>query len=177
MIAARAIAALSTPDLFVMRRVHRWPAPRWMRCWMLIATRGGDGWFWAACGVAVLASSDPARYAALAAAALAVAAGILVFMVLKRTVRRARPCHVEPHCWARLLPPDQFSFPSGHSITAFAVTVPIGAVYPSVLPGLLFCAISVALSRVLLGMHYLSDVIAGSLIGVILGSAACALVL
>ena len=95
----------------------------------------------------------------------------------KRTIRRPRPCAVEAHCWARLLPPDQFSFPSGHSITAFAVAVPLGTFYPALMPGLLFCAVSVALSRILLGMHYLSDVIAGSLAGTILGYAACALFL
>ena len=29
-----------------MRRVNRWPAPRWIRVWMICATRGGDGWLW-----------------------------------------------------------------------------------------------------------------------------------
>jgi undecaprenyl-diphosphatase len=41
--------------------------------------------------------------------------------------------------------------------------------YPSVMVGLLFCAVSIAASRVLLGMHFLSDVLAGSVIGIALG--------
>jgi undecaprenyl-diphosphatase len=169
MSAERAIAALSAPDYFIMRRVHRWPAPRWVRYWMVMSTRGGDGWFWAACGVAVLASSNAARYAAFGAASLAVAAGILVFKVLKRTVRRARPCQVEPHCWAMLLPPDRFSFPSGHTITAFAVAVSLGLFYSAVMGVLLLCAACVAVSRILLGMHFVSDVVAGCFIGTLLG--------
>jgi undecaprenyl-diphosphatase len=63
------------------------------------------------------------------------------------------------------LPPDQFSFPSGHTITAFAVAVTLGMFYPAMLPALLFCAFCIAASRVLLGMHFLSDVIVGALLG------------
>ncbi len=88
---------------------------------------------------------------------------------------RKRPCALEPHCWATLLPPDQFSFPSGHTITAFAVAVSLGVSYPAIFPGLLFCAASVALSRILLGMHFLSDVIAGALLGASLGYASVTL--
>ena len=77
------------------------------------------------------------------------------------------PC--EPHCWATLLPPDQFSFPSGHTITAFAVAVSLSMFYPALLVGLLFCAVSVAASRILLGMHFLSDVLAGAAIGTAAG--------
>ena len=84
---------------------------------------------------------------------------------------------MEPHCWADLLPPDQFSFPSGHTITAFAVAVSLSMYYPEMLPGLLFCAVSIAVSRILLGMHFLSDVLAGAAIGSALGYAAARLLL
>jgi len=173
---SRAAAGLSVPDRFVMRRLNRWRPPRWIRIWMLAASRAGDGWLWWCCGIAVLASRDAARYKATAAAALAAATGILVFKILKRIVGRKRPCAIEPHCWANLLPPDQFSFPSGHSITAFAVAVSLGAFYPSALPVLLICAISVALSRVVLGMHFFSDVIAGSSMGAWFGYMAAVLI-
>ncbi len=54
----------------------------------------------------------------------------------------------------RCLPPDQFSFPSGHTITAFAVAVSLSRFYPELATGLLFCALSIAASRILLGMHF-----------------------
>ena len=168
---------IATGDHRVMRHVHSWQAPHWIRVWMLCATRGGDGWLWYAMGLVVLIFGGVYRFAALGSAGLAVAAGIAVFLQIKKRAGRKRPCAIEPHCWASLLPPDQFSFPSGHTITAFAVTMALAQFYPFLFVGLLFCAVSVAVSRIVLGMHFLSDVIAGALLGWLLGSTAARLFL
>lgn len=163
---------IASGDHRLMRKVNRWRAPRWIRLWMICATRGGDGWLWYAMALAVFLFGGEQRFAAIGTAALAAGVGILLFISLKRVTGRRRPCAIEPHCWATLLPPDQFSFPSGHTITAFAVTASVVHYYPGLLPGLAFCALSIAISRILLGMHFLSDVVAGALIGWSLGYAA-----
>jgi undecaprenyl-diphosphatase len=155
-------------DQRLMHRLNRWPAPRWIRIWMICATRGGDGWLWYAMGFVILLFGGEQRFHALAAAGLAAGLGIGIFLKLKKATGRRRPSCFEPHCWATLLPPDQFSFPSGHTITGFAVALSLIQFYPSLAAGLLFCAISIALSRILLGMHFLSDVLAGAAIGSIL---------
>ena len=152
-------------DHGLMLRVNRWPAPRWIRVWMLCATRGGDGWLWYGMGLVIAIFGGDGRFLAIATAALAAALGIAIFLRLKKATGRKRPSAFAPHCWATLLPPDQFSFPSGHTITAFAVAVSLSHFYPGLELGLLFCAVSVAASRILLGMHFLSDVIAGAAIG------------
>ncbi|MGB8592022.1 MAG: phosphatase PAP2 family protein, partial [Candidatus Acidiferrales bacterium] len=59
--------------------------------------------------------------------------------------------------------------PSGHAITAFAIAVSLGLFYPQLQDILLFTAVCIAGSRIILGMHFLSDVIAGSAIGAALG--------
>jgi undecaprenyl-diphosphatase len=164
-------------DHRLMRRVNSWRPPRWLRLWMIAATRGGDGWLWYAMGLLVALWGGSERYQALAAAGIAVSLGIVLFLKLKRAFGRKRPCALEPHCWATLLPPDQFSFPSGHTITAFAVAVSLSVYYPFLLPGLLFCAVSVALSRILTGMHFLSDVLAGAALGATLGYLSATLLL
>lgn len=159
---------ISCRDHRLMRRVNRWPAPRWVRLWALCATRGGDGWLWYGMGAVILLFGGPARFQAVSSAALAAGMGIAIFLNLKKATGRKRPCTFEPHCWATWLPPDQFSFPSGHTITAFAVALSLSHWYPDLAAGLLFCAISIAASRILLGMHFLSDVLAGAGIGAIL---------
>jgi len=165
---------ISYRDHKLMRRVNRWPAPRWIRLWAICATRGGDGWLWYALGLVLLLFGGERRFMALGSAVLAEGVGITIFLNLKRTAHRKRPS--EPHCWADLLPPDQFSFPSGHTITAFAISVSLAMFYPDLAIGLLFCAVSIAASRILLGMHFLSDVLAGAAIGALLAYGASHLV-
>lgn len=160
---------IAVRDHKIMRRLHRWRAPRWIRLWMICATRGGDGWLWYALALAVAMFGGEARWQALSACSLAVGSGIALFLWIKKTANRKRPCALEPHCWSTLLPPDQFSFPSGHTITAFAFTVALTSYYPEVLAGLLFSAISIAASRVVLGMHFLSDVVVGAALGSMIG--------
>ena len=156
---------IATGDHKLMRKVNKWPAPKWIRLWAIIATRAGDGWLWYLIGLAILLFGGDSRLTAIAAAGSAALVGIGVFILLKKLSGRKRPCEIEPHCWATLLPPDQFSFPSGHTITAFAVAISLGLFYEALLPALLFCALSIAASRILLGMHFLSDVLVGTLLG------------
>jgi len=160
---------LSTPDYHIMRRVNRWRAPRWFRWWMLLATRAGDGWLWGAVGIALLCSSDALRFRAVEAAGCAVSVGFVMFHQVKRVFCRIRPRDIEPHCWAHIVTRDKFSFPSGHSTTAFAVALSLGSFYPEIMPPLLVLAANVALSRVIVGMHFLSDVLVGSGMGALLG--------
>jgi undecaprenyl-diphosphatase len=160
---------ISAGDRKIMHSVNQWTPPLWIRRWMVAASRAGDGWGWMVLGVGLLIWGGDRKFPALMAGLIAVGTGQIVFNVLKRLTGRARPCATETNCWATLLPPDRFSFPSGHTITAFAVAAPIGLFYPGLLLILIFCAMSVASSRVLLGLHYLSDVAAGILIGCALG--------
>jgi len=162
---------IQSRDYRVMRRMNRWKAPRWIRFWMLAATRMGDGWLWYSLAVLLLTMGGPQRYSAVGAAGCAAITGIFVFKVLKKLSHRQRPCQLEPHCWSKVLPPDQFSFPSGHSMTAFAIAVVLSYFYPALEGPIYFLAISIALSRVVLGMHFLSDVLAGAVLGSALGVA------
>lgn len=154
-------------DHSLMRLANNWPAPRWLRVYAMVATRAGDGWLWCAIALAIFFFGGEDRFKALCAAGGSSVLSILLFLWLKRFAERPRPC--EPHCWATLLPPDKFSFPSGHTMTAFAIAIPLVLFYPALTIVLLFCAFSIAISRILLGMHFLSDVIAGALIGTGLG--------
>ena len=162
-------------DHWLMHQVNNWYAPRYVRLWMIAATRGGDGWLWIALMIAILLFGGPQRQLAIVTAAVAAGSGSILFLKLKRTTSRRRPCAISEHCWARLLPPDRFSFPSGHSITAFSIAIPLGLLYPALMPFVLFCAFSIAASRIVLGMHFLSDVVVGSAIGALLGYASFSL--
>jgi undecaprenyl-diphosphatase len=170
-LAETVLNSIARRDYSLMRKVQKWPAPKWIRLWMICATRGGDGWLWYIMGAFLLIFGGAQEMLVAAESGFAAGTGIILFLGLKRATGRRRPCAVEPSCWSKLLPPDQFSFPSGHTITAFAVCTPIVLQYPHAAPGILFCAVSIAASRIILGMHFLSDVVAGGAIGWMLGLA------
>lgn len=99
----------------------------------------------------------------------------LVSYVLQHLLRRSRPFDVgqgEPLIKMIWIGP---SFPSGHAALAFAIAVVGQIIFPSIYGVWLFiCAALVGLSRVAVGVHYLLDVIAGAIIGALVGSAVLA---
>jgi undecaprenyl-diphosphatase len=163
------LSYISTRDHNLMRRLNGWRPPRWVRIWMVLASRVGDGWLWYAIGLILLLFGGPDRFRAVGGAVVSAAFSVTIFLQLKKLAHRKRPCAIERSCWATLLPPDQFSFPSGHSMTAFSVAVPLSLFYHPLDAGLLFCAFSIAASRIMLGLHFLSDVIVGSALGAVIG--------
>ncbi len=96
----------------------------------------------------------------------------MVVVVLKRAVRRARPA-----LDVRLLvPPDQFSFPSGHTAAALALAVAWAPLLPpAVYPLIISLAVVVGYARMYLGVHYPLDVLAGASLGLVVGAACAAL--
>src|SRR5437667_7733365 len=126
---SRALLRMTDADELLTHRIQDWTPQPWLRWWMLTATRAGDGWLWGIAGIAVLASGARDAIRAFTSAAAAVACGIVLFQSLKRLVNRRRPDTLGPMSWHSVLPRDQFSFPSGHSITAFAVAVTLGSFY------------------------------------------------
>ena len=99
-------------------------------------------------------------------AALALIVTSLVVVVVKRSVRRARPAlDIQMS-----VPPDRFSFPSGHTAAAFSLAIALSAVSPWLVPLMLAVAILVGYGRLYLGVHYPLDVGAGAAVGLITGS-------
>jgi undecaprenyl-diphosphatase len=154
-------------DDWVSGRVHTWRPPRWVQIWMVASTRLGDGWVWL-----VMVVLAPSR-APLAETMVAIVAVNVAQVALKRSFRRARPSG--PVSWWDIHAPDQFSFPSGHTMNAFAVATLVTVHVPPAAPLAFAVAASVGASRVVLELHYVSDVAAGATLGTVLAAAAVAL--
>jgi undecaprenyl-diphosphatase len=160
-------------DCRLSDRMLDWTPPRWFRFWMLSATRLGDGWLWLSAAVVLVARGSECQRT-LAAAALSAVLANIVLVLVKRRVRRPRPGDVagpgSPAPTLRYLPSDRYSFPSGHSLNAFALASVLAPCFPAMAGPLLLVAANVAASRVVLGRHFLSDVLAGSALGVLIGT-------
>jgi undecaprenyl-diphosphatase len=90
---------------------------------------------------------------------------VVVHKVLKANLVRERPFASHDEVVLMAPPLDRYSFPSGHTMHAMAFTVMLLPYFPGVMLIMLPFAVSVAVSRIALGLHYPSDVAAGALIG------------
>lgn len=109
------------------------------------------------------------RTPALAGVALLVAA--LLSHGAKGFVDRVRPTLTDPALSALVAVPGDASFPSGHATSAFAVAGVVALLHPSLRALVLSLASMIAVSRVYLGVHYPSDVVAGAGLGLAIGVA------
>lgn len=88
-----------------------------------------------------------------------------LYFVLKNTLKRRRPPDIIPDFTSLVRPSDQFSFPSGHTMAAFVLAGICTAHFGVIAAPLYIWASLVAISRVILGVHFPSDLLAGALIG------------
>ena len=111
----------------------------------------------------------------LLAAILSFAVEVPLQHVIKVLVRRNRPFERFKEIQFILPPPDRFSFPSGHTAGAFLLAILLSSFYPVLSLPLFVWAGGVGLSRIYLGVHYPSDVLAGVLLGILSATAGIAL--
>jgi undecaprenyl-diphosphatase len=90
---------------------------------------------------------------------------LVVYTILKRHFARPRPYVDCPGIRACARSLDEYSFPSGHVMHAVAFTIVLDAYYPALGWALWPFSVIVALSRITLGLHYPSDVLAGAALG------------
>ena len=127
---------------------------------------GEYGAIWMAIAAAAAAADERRRTRWVAAAGVAPVAIVLNFAV-KRTIGRERPVITEHPPLARA--PSKLSFPSAHATSSFAAAAALGRVQPRARAPLHGLATAIAVGRPYLGMHYPSDVVAGAVLGAVLG--------
>ena len=138
---------------------------RWVVWLFAVVSRLGDGVFWYALMAALLLTQGKAAIPVVGRMLLAGAVCLALYKWLKAKTTRPRPCARHDRIQPRVAPLDEYSFPSGHTLYAVAFTLVAVQGYPSLAWLLLPFAALVALSRIVLGLHYPSDVLAGALLG------------
>lgn len=152
-------------DRMLSLRSNDWCARAGVLRVFATTSRLGDGvaWYVLMAAMVLLDGLDGLRASAHMAATGALA--LLLYKGLKRWTRRPRPFAADVRIRAWIAPLDEFSFPSGHTLHAVSFTIVALAYYPPLASLLLPFTAMVALSRVVLGLHWPSDVLAATVIG------------
>jgi len=139
--------------------------PGFLRNIAVFFAHSGDSWFWAAALILFWFLSNPAwkQWAVVEFFGIAGLAGVV--LAIKFLIRRERP---EGEWGGIYRNTDPHSFPSGHAARSFLIAVIASVLAPPWFAAALWAwAPLVALARVAMGVHYLSDVAAGAVLGVI----------
>jgi undecaprenyl-diphosphatase len=144
--------------------------PGFLRSCAAILAHSGDSWFWWA-GLALLWWRGDAFWRPWA---LRVFVFIVILapvvLAIKFAIRRSRP---QGEWGAIYRSTDPHSFPSGHAARTILIAILVSGMGPAWLAVVLWVwAPLVALSRVAMGLHYLSDIVGGELLGVLAGGIA-----
>ena len=138
---------------------------RMIRAWFRIISRLGDGVFWYVLMLGILTVQHGTGVRPVLHMLAAGLTGTLIYKWLKHKTHRPRPYQVRQDVFVTGKPLDRFSFPSGHTLHAVAFGSVALFYFPLLAILLIPFIVMVAMSRVILGLHYPSDVLAGAAIG------------
>ncbi len=156
-------------------RINRLSHRLWVRRLFSVVSRLGDGGFWALMSGALLLFQGSSALPLVLQTGVTAAVGVLVYKSLKNRLVRERPYINHDRIQCGTAPLDQYSFPSGHTLHATNFAIMFSQFEPLFIPIVVPFALLVAVSRVVLGLHYPSDIIAGAAIGTALANASLAI--
>ncbi len=137
----------------------------WVVRLLAAVSRVGDGWIWYAIVVCLPWAGGAAGPSASVRMFGVGLVDVVIYRIVKRWIARPRPFRTCPgirECTRSL---DEYSFPSGHTLHSVACSLILTAYYPRLAFIVWPLTILIAVSRIVLGLHYPSDVVVGALIG------------
>jgi undecaprenyl-diphosphatase len=160
---ATAFQRIDQAELRFCRALNRPSGRHFPRAFFHAVSRLGDGWLWY--GLIALQPLLAGGWRAALHLAATGLAGVCLYKIIKRHAVRERPFITHPGINCAAAPLDRYSFPSGHTLHAVSYAVLVSHYEPALAVPLAAFALLVALSRVVLGLHYPTDVAAGALLG------------
>lgn len=155
---------------------NRWSDRNAVRVFFSAVSRLGDGVFWYVLILALPFTHGASGLLHTAQFAVTGVTGVLIYKWLKQRFVRERPYISHLRIRVGTAPLDRYSFPSGHTLHAVSFAILLIHYYPATAYVVAPFAALVALSRVVLGLHYPTDVAVGASLGATLATVSIAIV-
>jgi undecaprenyl-diphosphatase len=138
-------------------------------------SHSGDGHLYFAIGLLLAWFASDTGFDFFIAGLVAFSIELPLYITLKKRFRRHRPFAVVDGANALIVPSDKFSLPSGHTAAAFVMATLVLGFFPAFAGIAYVWALLIGISRIVLGVHYPSDILAGALLGTLCASMALSL--
>ena len=161
-------------QMSVLQRIHQWDVDTFLGVashlherivrTAYFASKTGDGWLYPVIPFAILWSGFADEWFLLTCAS-AFAIERLVYFAAKNSFKRRRPGNIVPGYSSHIIASDEFSFPSGHTSASFLMVTLIVIEFGIFATPLYLWALVVCVSRIILGVHFPTDIMVGCLMG------------
>ncbi|WP_372368087.1 phosphatase PAP2 family protein [Candidatus Uabimicrobium sp. HlEnr_7] len=152
-------------DTIVVNQVYTLRGQEFSDVFFSLVSKSGDGPLYILLTISLWLFDSVVGQAFFTASLIAFCIELPVYKAIKSLVKRLRPFEKITTIKFLVAPPDRFSFPSGHTASAFLVWSILSHLFPIFLiPGFLWAS-AIGFSRVYLGVHYPSDICVGIILG------------
>ena len=128
-------------------------------------SKTADGWFYPLIPLVLFMSGHTDTVLLLSTLTLAFALERTVYLIAKKGFKRKRPANILPDFRSLVIASDEFSFPSGHTSAAFLTVTTLTIVVDPMFATLYLWSLAVGCSRVILGVHFPTDILMGAILG------------
>lgn len=149
-------------SLFCLQHKFSWPLSRLSKA----ISHTGDGHLYAIFAVLAFLFGGHTGEMFVLVGFVAFSIELPIYWLTKNSFKRRRPRELSELVPSFITPSDRYSLPSGHTAAGFLMATLIGHFYADIETFALVWASLIASSRILLGVHFLTDVLLGALLGV-----------
>lgn len=149
-------------SLFCLRHRYQQPAANISKA----ISHTGDGHLYAVMGIVAWLFEPIAGKMFFITGIIAYSIELPVYWLIKNGFKRRRPAQTSHLLTSFITPSDQYSLPSGHTAAAFLMATLLHQFYPEFAGFAFLWAALIGFSRILLGVHFFTDIVLGALLGV-----------